>query len=231
MPLPISKKLETYLSLSVGATTAGTATLAEAEVLFWNGPPVTVQPSAPNFVTNIVWSVSTMTASSTYRRYNANVPTSFYITYQRTNYIYTNTVNQMGLVVTNAGGNSQPLARMSLGDTVGPASSWGNPNWGYMNNSGWNYSATHPWATGTDNTRGHIGFYYAQGSDRNYGWASFTYNNGEIQSLTLNAFAYETTPNTAITIQPVPEPTTLGLMVSGAAGIAALRRRRQKPSG
>lgn len=222
MRLAASKKLETYLSISVGATAAGAAAQAKAEVLVWNGPPITksFQNGGPPA---IKWSVNTMTASLSFLRYN-NVSSDFFVVYTGANYVYVNTATSNGKVITN---DSQAFARLSAGDTVGPASNWGTPPFTYINNRSWTYSSTHPWATGMDNTQGYIGFYLAQGADRNYGWAQFTYDNGASQSLTLTSFAYETTPNTAITIQPVPEPTTLGLMVSGAAGIAALRRRRK----
>lgn len=226
MPLLTSKKLKTYLSLSVGATAAGAGGLTEAAVLFWNGSPLTVNVS--DTARNIKWSVSTMTASITTATYNPADSSEFFIQYAAPNFIYTANSGTNGLNVTAASGSA--LSRLGVGDTVGPSSTWNTNIWGYLNKSGWTSSATHPWSTGADNTEGFIGFFYAQGADRNYGWAQFTYNDGPSQSLTLTSFAYETTPNTAITIQPVPEPTTLGLMVSGAAGIAALRRRRKKQS-
>ena len=224
MPLLASKKLKTYLSLSVGATAAGAGGLTEAAVLFWNGSPLTVNLSDTD--RSIKWSVTTMTASIVPQRYN-QTPSDFFMVYSGANYIYMNTATSNGKVITN---DSKAFARLSAGNTVGPASNWGTPSFAYINDRSWTYSSTHPWSTGADNTEGFIGFFYAQGADRNYGWAQFTYNNGANRSLTLTSFAYETTPNTAITIQPVPEPTTLGLMVSGAAGIAALRRRRKKQS-
>lgn len=226
MRLAASKKLKTYLSLSVGATAAGGTALTEAAVLVWNGAPVTVNFN--DAARNIKWSVTTMTASTSVATYNPSDSSEFFIQYRSANYIYTANSLTNGLNVTAASGTA--LTRLGIGDTVGPSSTWNTNIWGYLNKSGWTYSATQPWATGTDNTEGFIGFYYRQGSDRNYGWAQFTYGNGPSQSLTLTSFGYETTPNTAITIQPVPEPTTLGLMVSGAAGIAALRRRRKKQS-
>lgn len=223
MPLLTSKKLKTYLSLSVGATAAGAGGLTEAAVLFWNGSPLTVNLSDTH--RNIKWSVTTMTASIVPQRYG-QIPSEFFMVYSAANYVYMNTAGVNGKIVTTSPG----FARLTVGDTVGPSSNWATPTWTYLNKPGWTSSATHPWATGADSTEGFIGFFYAQGADRNYGWAQFTYDNGPSQSLTLTSFAYETTSNTAITIQPVPEPTTLGLMVSGAAGIAALRRRRKKHS-
>lgn len=43
---------------------------------------------------------------------------------------------------------------------------------------------------------------------------------------TIISFGYETQPNTALS-NPVPEPTSLGLLAMGAAGLATLRRRRK----
>lgn len=224
MRRPDVKKLQTYLSLTVGTTAVGAAGSAEAETLFWNGPPVTVRLTDTH--RNIKWSVSSMTASVSIASYNPNDPTEFFIQYRSANYVYTANLGANGMTVTSGGGTA--LARLSLGDTVGPGSIWNTNIWAYLDKPGWTLSSTNPWATNADNTQGFIGFYYAQGTNRNYGWASFTFNDGPSESLTLNAFAYETTPNTAITIQEVPEPTPLGLLVSGAAGILALRRRKQR---
>lgn len=223
MALLASKELKTYLSLSIGATAAGAGGLTEAEVLVWNGGPLTVNLSDTD--RSIKWSVTTMTASIVPQRYS-QTPSEFFMFYSGANYVYMNTAQANGKIVTT----SPDFARLTAGDTVGPSSNWATPTWTYLNKPGWTSSAVHPWATGADNTEGFIGFFYTQGADRNYGWAQFTYDNGASQSLALTNFAYETIPNTAITIQPVPEPTTLGLMVSGAAGIAALRRRRKKQS-
>lgn len=225
MSLPTSKKLKTYLSLSVGATAVGGAAVAEAELLVWNGSPITVswQGGGPQ---NIKWSVDTMTASTSLQRYN-QVQTDFFMSYQRANYVYMNNAGTNQKAITS---DVKAFARLSAGDTVGPTTNWGTPTWTYLNDDragGWTYSAAHPWVTGADDTQGFIAFALVQGADRNYGWAQFTYDNGPTQSLTLTNFAYETTPNTPITIQSVPEPTTLGLMVSGAVGIAALRRQRK----
>lgn len=69
----------------------------------------------------------------------------------------------------------------------------------------------------------------------NYGWLHFQIDatdKGWFKDLTLVDWAYESVPGKAILVgdkgHPVPEPSGLALMALGAAGIAALRRRRER---
>jgi hypothetical protein len=55
-----------------------------------------------------------------------------------------------------------------------------------------------------------------------FGWVEVIRDFG---TLTLTRYAYETEPGVGIST-PVPEPGTIALLVAGAAGILAMRRRR-----
>ena len=58
-----------------------------------------------------------------------------------------------------------------------------------------------------------------------YGWAEV-----ELGSIRINQAAFNRTAGDSITLgqTAIPEPSTLGLLVGGAAGLAALRNRRKK---
>ena len=87
-----------------------------------------------------------------------------------------------------------------------------------------------------NNTTGIIGFKFNPASTdgfnpapndtpTNYGWFRLEVNTttgGKIVD-----WAYETTPNASIKAGAVPEPSSLGCLALGAAGIRTLRRRRQ----
>ena len=63
-----------------------------------------------------------------------------------------------------------------------------------------------------------------------YGWmrvSGYADSGGGISSAVLHDFAYEDDANTAVVApSAVPEPSSLALFVLGAAGVAALKRRR-----
>ena len=75
---------------------------------------------------------------------------------------------------------------------------------------------------------GFLGYQFLLAGDTHYGWAQiFIHPHG---AVTLERYAYETVANTPITtppLSPTPEPSSIALMLLGAAGLAAYRRKRK----
>jgi hypothetical protein len=81
------------------------------------------------------------------------------------------------------------------------------------------------------------GFFFGGAANMHYGWIRLKYtlgSNGLPNSAEAIDWAYNSTPNGAITAgqgipTATPEPSTLGLglLAAGAAGVAAIRRRKQ----
>jgi hypothetical protein len=78
-----------------------------------------------------------------------------------------------------------------------------------------------------------IGFRVPDGADFYYGWATLGNIQPDGSSYQLLGFAYNDTPNAPIEAQQdsdppastIPEPSSFGLILLGAAGLGALRRR------
>ena len=96
---------------------------------------------------------------------------------------------------------------VALGDILGPGTAW-FPGGGSVLLPG-----------GTDR---YLGLRRTDGTDQFYGW--LRYSEG---SATLFEAAIENSSDTPIRVGDVPVPATLALLVSGAAGLAASRRRRK----
>lgn len=70
-----------------------------------------------------------------------------------------------------------------------------------------------------------IGLQFPSGANNYNAWVRVNVNN-TAGSFTVVDWAYENTPGQSIVTGVVPEPSTLGLLAAGAAGLAAMRRRR-----
>ncbi len=74
----------------------------------------------------------------------------------------------------------------------------------------------------------YLGVRFSISGATHYGWVRMSTVNTD--TVTIHDYAYETLADTPIVtgITAVPEPGTLALFASGAAGLIALRRRRRK---
>jgi hypothetical protein len=75
---------------------------------------------------------------------------------------------------------------------------------------------------------GFTGFAFETGGDTHYGWATLNIDLTLPGTVTISQWAYETSPNTAIAVGAVPEPSSLALLALGAGGVAAWRLRKKR---
>jgi hypothetical protein len=79
--------------------------------------------------------------------------------------------------------------------------------------------------------RGFLGLRLTINGNNYYGWADVTLNNLDGTGpgvFTLHGYAFDLTAGEQITAGQVPEPGTVALLVAGAAGMVALKKRRKK---
>jgi hypothetical protein len=126
---------------------------------------------------------------------------------------------------TDAGSNGFPVT--PAGVTIDAAYLNGGSYW-----EGWFYNnydnqVSGDWYSDGFGATGYVGLAVPGDLGINYGWAQMNFD-PFLNALTLIDFAYETTPNTGIVTGAVPEPSSIALMATGAAGLLALRARRRK---
>jgi hypothetical protein len=78
------------------------------------------------------------------------------------------------------------------------------------------------WTLGTS---GYFGFKFVANGDTHYGWGEFTIDN---DSFSIDKAWYEDTPNTAILVGTVPEPSTYTLIMGSIVFTALMLRHRLK---
>ena len=77
---------------------------------------------------------------------------------------------------------------------------------------------------------GYVGLEIGGTNNYEYGWAQFTLNNlagSGVGAFTLRGFALQT-DGTALAAGQVPEPSTVALLVAGAAGVGVMRSRLRR---
>jgi hypothetical protein len=127
-------------------------------------------------------------------------------------------------------GSLQYAIKHSAGDTIGSGGSFvgsaflQNDYTGGIVPAGQDLGDWHP------GDRGFLGLQFVVGADTFFGWADVTLNNLDgtgAGAFTLHGYAYDNTAGTSIQAGAVPEPSTIALLVAGAAGVLALKRRRK----
>jgi hypothetical protein len=118
--------------------------------------------------------------------------------------------------------------RLTAGDTIGSGGNFYAS--AYLQNQ---YPGSPPglnlgdWNPGN---RGFLGLSLTVGSDTFFGWADVTLNNlggPNNDGFTLHSYAYENVAGTSIEAGAIPEPSTIALLVTGALGVLALKRRQK----
>jgi hypothetical protein len=117
-------------------------------------------------------------------------------------------------------------SRMAAGDHIGNPGPWlvaAGVNFqtlGYQN---------FPYGNWPSPSTGFLGLRFGDGTNFNYGWAEVSLDSNS--NVTLSRFAYNTVVNQEILAgqtSSVPEPSSAALLVLGAAGLAAYRKRGSK---
>ncbi|MGA3131052.1 MAG: PEP-CTERM sorting domain-containing protein [Terracidiphilus sp.] len=130
-----------------------------------------------------------------------------------------------GAMVLMDGPSNVDASALALGTLIDPSSI----NWAGSGKLG-DYDTVNTgtfgdWSPGTD---AYLGFYFEGTNGPQAGWAEIT-TDGSDASFEVLSYAYETQANTPIDagqIAATPEPSTMALVVLGASGLMALRRRR-----
>ncbi len=233
MKKSLSKKLGIYSALGVaGGMTFGT-TASEADIIFtdFTGSATSSEPLNIDMdgdsVTDFVFDFAVA---------GPNVYNSF------SNWARMRGLNGNAFVNTDpapyAGGQPYGPNNLAFGATISGQSFYGGPNGGPMQLA---YTATlvsTVWGpfgglNFPDNpANGFVGVQFETGGgDQVFGWirvrveGDVTNANFEDALITVNGFAYAT-PGTEILAGQVPEPSSVGLLALGAAGLAFRRRKK-----
>jgi PEP-CTERM motif-containing protein len=232
-PRNLSHKLALY-SLGVGA--ASLASAAKADFAVYSGPDVdggTIHFDLQNSIPPA--SNTTGTLGHDFELQSKTSKSKAKI-YNEAGSMYSSSVLFTNRTGTGPNMAVRPYAlRLNMGDTIGgvgqtfgtyaflqneyvpPVGSTANPGYGLGD-----------WEPGD---RGFLALRLTIGGSNYYGWADVTLNNlnGNAPGVfTLHGYAFDLTPGEPTTAGQVPEPGTVALLVAGAAGMVALKKRRKK---
>jgi hypothetical protein len=87
------------------------------------------------------------------------------------------------------------------------------------------YGGVNPNAQFNNVSGAFLGLGFPIGAGTHYGWVRVDVNNAA-GTFVIKDWAYESQAGVGILTGAVPEPTTLGMLAAGAAGLATLRKRR-----
>lgn len=87
------------------------------------------------------------------------------------------------------------------------------------------YGANNPSAEFNTATGAFIGLEFPINATSHFGWVRVTIDNAA-GTFVINDWAYNSVPGQGLMAGQIPEPTSLGMLAAGAAGVAAMRRRR-----
>jgi hypothetical protein len=113
--------------------------------------------------------------------------------------------------------------KLAAGANIGPASTFSTPVSG---NTTMMFDTYGPWA-GAPTIDGFLGFQFNDGGSTKYGWVRVSIpeiTGTNAYRFTVHDWAYESDASAAIGAGVVPEPTSLGLLAAGAAGLLMRRR-------
>jgi hypothetical protein len=124
--------------------------------------------------------------------------------------------------------NSDFVDALGVGDVVGPGlNTSSNSAFRKAKEKNFVTFAVGEWNDNINETQ-YFGFQFDIGGNTHYGWAAVSQQLGSAD-LHVGQFAYEDTPDTPIQIggAEIPEPSSMALMLLGAAGVATLKLRRK----
>lgn len=109
---------------------------------------------------------------------------------------------------------------LSEGDLIDASTTAGGPFQSSMA-----YGGNNPNAEFNNVSGAFLGLEFPINATSHFGWVRVTIDNAA-GTFVINDWAYNSVPGEGLRAGQVPEPTALGLLAAGAAGVAAMRRRK-----
>ncbi len=213
----IGKRLAAYSAAAAATVLAAQGTTNAAEVTY-NITDVTVG-AEPGLLFNLITGATSVAASPT----GNSGPGSFRIASYMGSYPYISGPaygRMAGFVGPGSFFNvNMDASNLNASSSVGVGNDFA-ANTAYSSYGNFGYLSLN-----FTNNRGFVGLQFDIGVSRHYGWAEVTHL-GTGDGITLHGFGYNDTAGAAS--HPVPEPSSILLLATGAAGLAGWRRRRSR---